>query len=99
MYFTNGSLKKNEQCYQKTRLIIYGITHVTENERGSLLITDGILKETSVRTIDQLKNQDHLQVCCLCVTETALQCGKCKVYYCSKTCQTKDWNYHKEICV
>lgn len=26
-------------------------------------------------------------------------CGKCKVmYYCSKECQVKDWQFHKKIC-
>ena len=27
-----------------------------------------------------------------------LRCGHCKIYYCSKTCQTKNWKIHKRVC-
>ena len=27
-----------------------------------------------------------------------LRCSKCKIYYCSKTCQAKNWRIHKRVC-
>lgn len=37
--------------------------------------------------------------CVVCGTECSKQCVRCKrVYYCSSTCQNKDWNVHKRTC-
>ena len=27
-----------------------------------------------------------------------LRCSKCKIYYCSKTCQARNWKIHKHVC-
>ncbi|KAK5709128.1 hypothetical protein LTR17_020062 [Elasticomyces elasticus] len=41
------------------------------------------------------------QVCGICGNTGALfKCGRCKsLYYCSKSCQAKDWPIHKMVCV
>ncbi|KAK4895039.1 hypothetical protein LTR27_006906 [Elasticomyces elasticus] len=41
------------------------------------------------------------QVCGICGnTGVLFKCGRCKsLYYCSKTCQAKDWPIHKMLCV
>lgn len=37
--------------------------------------------------------------CKVCGKEDAKKCGKChRVFYCSVTCQKKDWKSHKETC-
>ena len=27
-----------------------------------------------------------------------LRCGHCKIYYCSRECQAKNWKIHKRVC-
>ncbi len=44
----------------------------------------------------QLRNlSDH----CICGVKTTIKCGKCRSkYYCSKSCQRRDWPLHKLQC-
>lgn len=40
-----------------------------------------------------------MNCCVVCSTPTRKQCGKCQViYFCSRTCQLKQWPIHKERC-
>jgi len=37
--------------------------------------------------------------CDYCHKDAIGYCGKCKkIYYCSKKCQKRQWNYHKDDC-
>ncbi|KAK7026156.1 hypothetical protein R3P38DRAFT_2946666 [Favolaschia claudopus] len=46
---------------------------------------------------DKLANDDG--VCNLCRDPATLKCARCKLSYCSKTCQAKDWKgVHKTEC-
>jgi len=39
------------------------------------------------------------QVCVMCDSKTAEKCSRCQVaYYCSKSCQEKDWKFHRHLC-
>jgi hypothetical protein len=43
---------------------------------------------------------EYSPTCSTCLKKGILKrCSKCKkVFYCSKECQKKDWNFHKTIC-
>ncbi|KAK7063858.1 MYND-type domain-containing protein [Favolaschia claudopus] len=46
---------------------------------------------------DKLANNDG--VCNLCTNPATLKCARCKLLYCSQTCQAKDWKgVHKTEC-
>lgn len=36
-------------------------------------------------------------ICSVCGKYSKLKCGTCKLPYCSKECQVKDWPRHKEF--
>ncbi len=46
-----------------------------------------------------LDEMDPHKMCNNCGQQAVKQCSQCKsAYYCSDTCQTKQWSSHKSVC-
>ncbi|KAJ7066225.1 hypothetical protein C8F01DRAFT_696605 [Mycena amicta] len=87
-----------------TMCIMYAIQHHffdgqvgvrVEEERSVKVIPCSLLKLFEIRN----KIVDNTGKCNLCAKSATLKCVKCKMYYCSKECQVRDWNTgHKTEC-
>uniref|UniRef100_D8PPJ1 MYND-type domain-containing protein n=1 Tax=Schizophyllum commune (strain H4-8 / FGSC 9210) TaxID=578458 RepID=D8PPJ1_SCHCM len=58
----------------------------------------GAKGSASTKTMEQLVNEDRCWACMKGGVQL-MACSRCKkIKYCSRACQAKDWNAHKEIC-
>ena len=56
--------------------------------------------ETRFDSIRIIFHNKNLRVCRAinCAQHPSLRCSSCKVYYCSRKCQVRDWKRHKKEC-
>lgn len=74
--------------------IIYSFTDYKKNAHEA----NNMIKETIITSSKPIKyTNDH--ECFVCRGDGKLSCSACKlVHYCSKSCQTSHWKYHKVWC-
>ncbi|KAL1122368.1 hypothetical protein AAG570_003773 [Ranatra chinensis] len=65
------------------------------NTNDIQLIAKGLIND-----IDNMKQvSEKIQICAHCFSRAEKRCSKCKsVWYCSRQCQVKHWNFHKDTC-
>lgn len=50
-------------------------------------------------TVIEERMKSRIGSCIMCQKTTSNRCKRCKVNYCSKECQYRDWSRHKQYCI
>ncbi|KAL0123225.1 hypothetical protein PUN28_007675 [Cardiocondyla obscurior] len=77
---------------------------LAKHQSKYLFTTDADYIKDAAQTLNQVYdleklNRIEIKYCLLCQEPSKKRCSRCKeVWYCSRECQVKDWENHKNIC-